>query len=244
MPIKGMPAKNTAKPVAAAPSAPIKKKKKDDDDEAYTAKSANPKKEKDPDAPKRPQSSYFLFMNDRRPVLQKEQPELKFGELTKKLTDDWKALSDKDRKKYEDMAVKDKERYAKECEEKGIATKGKKEETDGPKKPQSAFFLYSADMREKYKKSHPDMKFGDVAKKIGEDWKNADAKTKDKYEKAAKADKERYEKEKASDDKTAASSEVGSKAGKKAAKPAAKKAKKDTDADEDGSKDEGEDDEE
>jgi hypothetical protein len=110
---------------------------------------------------------------------------------------------------------------------------------DGPKKAQSSFFLFSADMREKYKKSDPDMKFGDVAKKIAEDWKNADAKTKEKYEKKAKEDRERYEKEKAAEDKTAASSEKG---GKKAAKPT-KKAKKDTDADEDGSGKDEEDDE-
>ena len=232
-----MPVKVAVKPAAkAAPVAPAKKPKKKDDDEAYTTKADKVGKEKDPNAPKRPQSSYFLFMNDRRPALQKEKPELKFGDLTKQLTEDWKALSEKDRKKYDDMAAKDKERYEKEMEDAGLK-KEKKE--DGPKKPQSSFFLYSADMRDKYKKSDPDLKFGEVAKKIAEDWKKADQKTKEKYEKKAKEDRERYEKEKsASDDKTAASSEAGSKATKKAAKPAAKKAKKDTDADEDGNDDE------
>jgi structure-specific recognition protein 1 len=221
------------KPVAKAP-APVaaKKPKKKDDDEAYTTKADKVGKEKDPNAPKRPQSSYFLFMNERRPALQKEKPELKFGDLTKQLTEDWKSLSEKDRKKYDDMAAKDKERYEKEMEDAGLK-KEKKE--DGPKKPQSSFFLYSADMRDKYKKSDPDLKFGDVAKKIAEDWKKADAKTKEKYEKKAKEDRERYEKEKAAtEDKTAASSEAGSKATKKAAKPAAKKAKKDTASDEEG----------
>ena len=71
-------------------------------------------------------------MNDRRPALQKEKPELKFGELTKQLTEDWKSLTDKDKKKYEDMAAKDKARYDAECEEKGIGKK--KKDTDGPKK--------------------------------------------------------------------------------------------------------------
>jgi len=233
-----MPVKAVAKPAAkAAPPAPAKKTKKKDDDEAYTTKADKTGKEKDPNAPKRPQSSYFLFMNDRRPALQKEKPELKFGDLTKALTEDWKALSEKDRKKYEDMATKDKARYEKEMEDAGLK-KEKKE--DGPKKPQSSFFLYSADMREKYKKSEPDLKFGDVAKKIAEDWKKVDAKTKEKYEKKAKEDRERYEKEKATtDDKTAASSDAGKKGSKPAAKPAAKKAKKDTDADEDGNDDDG-----
>lgn len=233
-----MPVKAVAKPAAkAAPSPPAKKPKKKDDDEAYTAKADKSGKEKDPNAPKRPQSSYFLFMNDRRPALQKEKPDLKFGDMTKALTDEWKGLSDKDRKKYEDMATKDKERYEKEMEDAGLK-KEKKE--DGPKKPLSSFFLYSADMREKYKKSEPDLKFAEVAKKIAEDWKKIDAKTKEKYEKKAKEDRDRYEKEKAtSDEKTAASSDTGKKGSKPTAKPAAKKAKKDTDADEDGNDDDG-----
>ena len=86
-------------------------KAKKDEDEAYTTKLGKAQKEKDPNAPKRPMSSYFLFMNERRPILQKEKPELKFGELTKSLTDDWKSLSDKEKKKYEDMAAKAKEIY-------------------------------------------------------------------------------------------------------------------------------------
>ena len=60
---KAVPAK--AVPVVVKP----KPKAKKDDDEAYTTKAAKSTKEKDPDAPKRPQTSYFLFMNDRRPAL-------------------------------------------------------------------------------------------------------------------------------------------------------------------------------
>ena len=40
------------------------------------------------------------------------------------------------------------------------------------------------------------MKLGDLAKKMGEDWRCADPKNKEKYEKMAAAEKERYEKEK------------------------------------------------
>ena len=89
-----------------------KKKKIDSEDEAYTGgKAANAKKEKDPDAPKKPQTSYFLYMNAKRPEVKAADPKLTFGELTKKLTEMWKALSDTDRKVYEDAAAKDKERY-------------------------------------------------------------------------------------------------------------------------------------
>lgn len=37
-----------------------------------------------------------------------------FGELTKHIAEEWKALSEKDKKKYNDKAAKDKERYEEE----------------------------------------------------------------------------------------------------------------------------------
>lgn len=121
-----------------------KRKKIDSEDEAYVAaKGTKEKKEKDPDAPKKPQTSYFLFMNTKRPEVKAAEPDLGFGPLTKKLTEMWKALSDEDRKEFEDMAAKDKERYHKEMEAKGLLSKKPVVDADAPKKAQSAFFLYS-----------------------------------------------------------------------------------------------------
>lgn len=88
-----------------------KRPKKDSEDDAYVAKQTKGEKVKDPNAPKRPMSSYFHFMNAERNALKTVEPDLKFGELTKKLTDRWKALSDKEKKKYEELAATDKERY-------------------------------------------------------------------------------------------------------------------------------------
>ena len=56
-------------------------------------------------------SSYFLFMNANRDQLKKDEPDLKFGDMTKKLTEKWKALTEKEKTKYEDMAAKDRARY-------------------------------------------------------------------------------------------------------------------------------------
>ena len=62
-------------------NAKSKGKSAKEDDEPYVAsKSAKMKKEKDPNAPKRPMSAYFLFLNERRETLKKERPELKMGE--------------------------------------------------------------------------------------------------------------------------------------------------------------------
>jgi hypothetical protein len=87
----------------------IGKRAKKDSDEPYTVgKKGQPAKEKDPNAPKRPMSSYFHFLNDRRKSLKEEQPTLKMGESTKLMTGEWNKMTDKVKKKYEDLAATDK----------------------------------------------------------------------------------------------------------------------------------------
>jgi hypothetical protein len=44
---------------------------------------------------------------------------MKMTQITTALTDAWKKLTDKEKKKYEDMAAEDKNRYEKEIEESG-----------------------------------------------------------------------------------------------------------------------------
>jgi HMG (high mobility group) box/HMG-box domain len=54
------------------------------------------KKLKDPNAPKKPLSAYFLYCADRRPEIKEEEPDLKVTEVSKKLGLEWKALKDSD----------------------------------------------------------------------------------------------------------------------------------------------------
>ena len=68
-----------------------------------------PKKPKDPHCPKRPQSSYFLFMNERRPILRKENPYKSMIDISKLISVEWKSL--KDKKKYNDKAAELKHAY-------------------------------------------------------------------------------------------------------------------------------------
>jgi upstream-binding transcription factor len=65
---------------------------------------------------KRPTSSFFLFMNDRRSKFKEDNPDLALGQITKGLTEVWKALKEDEKKKYDDMAKADKERYVSELE--------------------------------------------------------------------------------------------------------------------------------
>mmetsp|Transcript_31935 Transcript_31935/g.42284 ORF Transcript_31935/g.42284 Transcript_31935/m.42284 type:complete len:172 (+) Transcript_31935:114-629(+) len=170
-----MPPKSTIAAKRTEKANSKKGKKKGSDDEAYVASTGGKaaKAEKDPDAPKKPQTSYFLFMNAKRPETKAADPSLTFGTLTKKLTEMWKGLSDEDRKEWEDKAREDKERYQAEMEAKGLATKVKKVDEGQPKKALSAFMLYSATAREKLKDEN--LKQTEILKRIGQLWKELGA---------------------------------------------------------------------
>lgn len=67
---------------------------------------------------------------------------------------------------------------------------------NAPKRPQTAFFLFSADHRAEAKSQLPEgSRVGDVAKKLGELWADADADTKKKYQDQAEINKAQYEKD-------------------------------------------------
>ena len=116
--------------------------------------------------------------------------------MTKKLTEMWKALTDVEKKVYENKALVEKERYHGEMEAKGMAVKKKVVvDEDAPKKAQSSFFLFSHEARERIKKAQPEIKQTEILKKVGAEWKALTDNEKKKWEDKSKADKERYERE-------------------------------------------------
>ena len=110
-----MTGKAQAKAVAKAVAPAAKKPAKKDEDEAYTQKKGkNSGTPQDENKVKRPTSAYFYYCNDRRESLKKEEPSLSMTDSTKKMSEEWKNLDAKKRKKYDDLAAKDKERYESE----------------------------------------------------------------------------------------------------------------------------------
>jgi len=81
------------------------------------------KKVKDPDAPKRAQSAYFIFCGEKRPdVMDKMKKNSSEGKVdvtavSKELGEMWRNMSEKDKKPFAKKANKDKERYVKEKED-------------------------------------------------------------------------------------------------------------------------------
>jgi high mobility group protein B1 len=72
------------------------------------------RKKKDPNAPKRPLSAFFLFCHDERPAVKVIFPTYSVGEVAKELGDRWNKVTPDMKSKYEQKAVQDKQRYEKE----------------------------------------------------------------------------------------------------------------------------------
>lgn len=79
-----------------------------------TNKLAGKRKVKDPNAPKRPRSAWISFYSDNRGLYAKKYPNKKAGEISKMMSAEWNKMSAAKKKKYYDMAEKDRARYEKE----------------------------------------------------------------------------------------------------------------------------------
>jgi uncharacterized protein (DUF736 family) len=218
----------------------------DSEEEApKTKKAKGTKRKKDKNAPKRPLSSFMYFSTAKRSEFAQANPQADFKMLGKIIGAAWKELSDADKKPYEKLNAKDKERYESEKAnytggggddddgdddgggKKKKATKKQKKDKDAPKSAPSAYVLFCNKERPKLKAKHPDAKFGELGTLLGAAWKALDTDAKEpfnvehaKMKKVQDAKKKEYE-------------EANGKPEKKAKKT--KKAKK-------GSDDEGEDD--
>ncbi|PWY98699.1 HMG-box [Testicularia cyperi] len=63
------------------------------------------KRLRDPLAPKRPPSAYLLFQNEVRQEIRKKHPSLPYSEVLGKVSEAWKALTDEQRRVYQDKTT-------------------------------------------------------------------------------------------------------------------------------------------
>jgi len=160
-----------------------------------------PKRKKHPNAPKHPMSAYLYFASDHREKAKAENPDKDFTEIARILGAMWKTFDPEKKKEYEQRAEADKARYRKEklafepCPL-VVDNKKRKKHPLAPKHPLSGYLYFVANNRANFNKRYPDKDFTEVAKLLGEKWKNLDAKEKRKYQILAAADKKRYEEEK------------------------------------------------
>ena len=72
---------------------------------------------KDPNAPKRPLTAFFLYAADHRAKVREELGEgCTVGDISKKIGKQWAEIDDSEKQKYQDQAAKNKAQYEKELE--------------------------------------------------------------------------------------------------------------------------------
>lgn len=72
------------------------------------------RKKKNKDGPKRAMSAYFFFINEERENIKRDNPGIKVTEVSKIAGERWREINANDKAKYEEKALKDKERYERE----------------------------------------------------------------------------------------------------------------------------------
>ena len=71
----------------------------------------------------------------------------------------------------------------------------KKKEPGAPKKCSTAFLFFANQQRPILRESQPELKHGDILKALGEEWRNMSEVQKEPFEKAAREDRNRYDRE-------------------------------------------------
>jgi len=154
---------------------------------------------KDPNKPKQPLSGYMRFVQDIRDDLKKENPGASITDIARLAGEKWRECSEADKEKYQKAYKKDKAKYDIAMQSyvppKG-SDAGKKrkkvKDPNAPKKPLTAYFAWMSENRERIKNENDGASIGEVAKIAGEEWRELDASSKSKYEKAYKAAMEKY----------------------------------------------------
>jgi len=197
----------------------------------------------------KPQTAYFQWLAENRKKIQEEHKISAPVEVTKKASELWKALPAAAKKTYEDKYAVAKAAWDKVQEGKKAEQDAKLNPEGSKKKPQTPYFLWFNENRNKISEEHKLTSVTDLGKKASELWKalsEADKKPfEDKYA-AAKKEYEEYAnsdagkailqqqkeaKKELNDVKKAKKEKKDAKAEKKAAKAEAKLAKEDGDAD-------------
>lgn len=147
-------------------------------------------------------SSYAYFVQKTREDFKKKHPNenVVFSEFSKKCSESWKKMSESEKKKFTQLADKDKKRYDSEMAHyvppKNVKGKKAKKDPNAPKRALSAFFWFCNDERNKVKDALPaGSGVGDVSKECARRWNGLSSSAKAKYEALAAKDKARYEKE-------------------------------------------------
>jgi len=150
----------------------------------------NQKPAKDPNAPKKPLSAYFLFSQEERLKVKAENPDYSITEVAKELGKRWATLNPDIKNSYEQRYQDARRVYEQELNN---YKPKKKKDPNAPKQPLSAYFIFSTEERLKVKESNPHYSICEVAKELGRRWAEMDPQVKQRYQARAEEERQKYD---------------------------------------------------
>lgn len=167
----------------------------------------NQKPIKDPNAPKKPLSAYFLFSQEERLKVKAENPDYSITEVAKELGRRWATLNPSLKQSYEQRYQDARKVYDQEMNH--YKPQKKKKDPNAPKQPLSAYFIFSTEERLKVKDENPNFSICEVAKELGRRWADMDPAVKQRYQARAEEERQKYDVDMASYRQGTFSQQVG-----------------------------------
>lgn len=153
-------------------------------------------------------SAYACFVKTCREEHQKLHPEedVKFGEFSAQCSQRWKTMTDKEKERFHEMALEDKERFEFQMRDfvpqmgmgggrRRRRRQRREKDPNRPKRALSAFFYFAKDARPSIRERNPEWTVGETAKELGKRWSEMNEQAKSKYDKQSEDDKARYDRE-------------------------------------------------
>ena len=151
---------------------------------------------KDPNAPKKPLSAYFLYSQEERLKVKDEYPSYSITEVAKEIGRRWATLDPNLKQVYEHRYQDSRKDY--ESAMNAYKPQKKKKDPNAPKQPLSAYFLFSQEERLKVKNENPNYSICEVAKELGRRWAEMAPEVKQRYQQMAEEGRQKYDQDMAS----------------------------------------------
>ena len=152
---------------------------------------------------KKPKTAWIFFSSERRVELLKSDPTLKFADISRILSPEWKGI--KDKSKYVEMWRRDKERYQNQINSLSdtertnyLKLNGRKylrKLNNTPKQPMGSYMFFVQKQHRITREMFPDESFKEIGSRLGKVWRNMNPEQKSVYQNMAKMDQNRYREE-------------------------------------------------
>lgn len=153
----------------------------------------------DPEGPPKPPRTAFMCFSDAKSKDISAKSDVRKKDIIKRVAEEWRALSNRERADWDEIARDDKLRYGREKSTYtgpwNIPKRRAKKHPLAPKRPMSAFLKYSQTRRSLVKQQNPDMSNTDVSRLLGEMWRSAPEREKRPYVETEERERAAYKQE-------------------------------------------------